>query len=389
MGALCFVLGAATFAAVNTLLYLMANPTFPNPGDQPDLRLPLAGVLAVVLAITLLLGHGGRAFGLGFVTGLLAAMLFMGGCTTHWANPGGTALRNAALARRMAAAQVLSDKRAREKWISEMRRRGLDLDAGVPHLLLAVSCAITQRQKRGEFPDVKGSLPDVGEGCYELNRLQGGPSGWRILYSRVPGKPGDSTLGFLVRARPDTALRLPGPLLETDYRGLILRRDSANAPAFAVGSPLHPIQAAVFDCISKGSDVKPESPTGVMTLRDLVFTRQIGCSRIQLRQVKNDNGVVSPNPNLARLFIPGTGPYVGTGRETIATTWDLFYVAHGKKPADGYDLHVRPTTYGHTGIRSYLLTAGRIHVTWQDRRATPSDPPAEVCESQIRTACGS
>jgi hypothetical protein len=169
----------------------------------------------------------------------------------------------------------------------------------------------------------------------------------------------------------------------------MVRRDSANALAFAVGSPLHVITKVVFPCIQKGSDVPPASPTGVMTLKDLVFTRQIGCDRIQLTRVETGNGVVSPDPNVARLFIPSTGPYVGIGPDNVATIWDLLYVPYGKKPEDGYDLHARPMRYGELGIRSYLLTGGRIHVTWEDRQATTKDPIAEVCERDINAPCGS
>jgi hypothetical protein len=245
-----------------------------------------------------------------------------------------------------------------------------------------MSCVVTQRKKRGEYPGVKDSLPDAGQDCYELTRQQADPSGWRILYSPMPPRQGDSTGGFHLRAGPDAVLRLRGPLLEVDQRGIILRRDSANAPAFAVGSPLPPIQAVLIGCINEGSDVKPASSTAVLTLRDLLFARRSGCFRIQVMPVEN-----SSDSNLARLVVPTTGPYAGGNSWDTYTRWDLSYVPHGKKPSDGYDLHARPTDYGYSGIRSYLLTGGRISVTPEERRATRSDPLAEVCESDINAPC--
>jgi len=169
---------------------------------------------------------------------------------------------------------------------------------------------------------------------------------------------------------------------------MILRRDSADAPAFIVGSPLQPITAVLMDCIRKAPDTKPESPSGVLTLRELVFYPG-HCGRIQLEQVKGDGGTVLPDPNIAHLFLPTTRAFVGIPLEDISTSWDLTYVPHGKTAADGYDLHVRPMMYGYTGVRSYLLTAGQIHVTWEERRATPSDPLAEECEIDPTKACWS
>jgi hypothetical protein len=368
-------------------LYMMANPSFPNPGPQPDLRLPIAGVLIVVLAIVLLLGNPGRAFGLGFGAGMLVQTLFMGWCTGHWYDPGGDAVREAEYARRRPIEEAAAVQRAKAKWIGEVREHGLDLAKGVHRLRLAAGCVLLHRQKQGEYPPVRDSLPEA-EVCYEVHRVKDDETGWRIVYTRIAGKPGDPAEGFRLRAVPDAALKLRGPLVETDNRGLILRRDSSNAPGFAVGSPLQPITAVLMDCIRKNANTKPESRNGVLTLRELVFYPG-HCGRIQLEQVKTDGGSVVPDSNLARLYLPTTRAYVNIPLDDISTSWDLTYVPHGKTPADGYDLHVRPMTYGFTGIRSYFLTEGTVHVTWEDRRATTSDPLAELCERDINAPCGS
>jgi hypothetical protein len=175
-----------------------------------------------------------------------------------------------------------------------------------------------------------------------------------------------------------------------DNRGLIVRRDSANGPTYAVGSPLQPISAVLMDCIRKNSvspEVEANAGTRAMTLRDLVFYPR-HCGRIQLEQVKTDGGYVVDDPNVARLFLPTTRAFVGIPLDDISTSWDLTYVAHGKTPADGYELQVRPMMYGFTGIRSYLMTEREIHVTWEDRRATVTDPLAEACELKPRIPCG-
>jgi hypothetical protein len=383
--AVSFILGAAVFVVANVVLVMMANPSWPNPAPQPDLRLPVAVVLGVVFVIVLLLGRTGRTFGLGFGAGLLLETLFMGPCTAHWYDPGGAPAREAEYARRRPMQEAAALQRAKAKWIREVREHGLDLAVGVHRLRLAAGCVLQHRQKEGEYPPVKDSLPE-SDICYEVHRIKDDETGWRVRYSRIPGKPGDPSDEFRVRAVPDAALKMLGPLVETDYRGLIFRRDSSNAPAFAVGSPLQVITGVLMDCIRKNANIKAESRKGVLTLRELVFYPG-HCGRIQLEQVKTDGGYVLPDSNIARLYLPTTRAYVGFPLEDLSTSWNITYVPHGKTPADGYDLHVRPLTYGFSGIRSYLLTGDAIHVTWEDRPATPSDPPPLACESDINSAC--
>jgi hypothetical protein len=186
--AISFILGAAVFVAANFVLFMMANPSFPNPGPQPDLRLPIAGVLVVVLAIVLLLGNPGRAFGLGFGAGMLVQTLFMGWCTGHWYDPGGDALREARYARRRPIEEAAAVQRAKAKWIREVREHGLDLAKGVHRLRLAAGCVLLHRQKQGEYPPLRDSLPEA-EVCYEVHRVKDDETGWRILYTRIAGKP--------------------------------------------------------------------------------------------------------------------------------------------------------------------------------------------------------
>jgi hypothetical protein len=384
---LSFALGAATFVVSNVVLFIMAYPTMPNPGPQADIRLPLFGLVAIVILISFLLRKTGVAFGAGFASGFLFELLFMSGCTTHWADPGGTALMEARTARRVEAAGVEAEVRSQQKWMDEVRSRGLDLGTGVHRLEIATGCLLDYRAKHDEYPAAAAdSLPDWGDYCWKLRRTRSDETGWRILYSPIAGDTGRRVVGFWIRSGPDAALRIKGPLLEVDH-GIFVRRDSAGAPAFAVGSPLQPITAVVMECIRKNSNLKPESKNGVMTLRHLVLYPG-HCSRLRLQQVKTESGYVLDDPNIARLYLPTTRELVSFPLEDQSTAWDLTYVPHGKTPADGYDLHVRPITYGFTGIRSYLLSGGEVHVTWENRRASLTDPLAEPCEMDPWQACG-
>jgi hypothetical protein len=380
-----FVLGAGTFFAGNVVLIVMAYPTLPNPGPQSDIRLPLFGLVIVVILITFLLGRVGIAFGAGFASCFVFELLFMSGCTTHWADPGGTALHEARVATQVEAAGVEAEARAKRKWQSEVRKNGLDLAIGVHRLELATGCALDHRQKHGEYPAPKDSLPDIRDGCGDLPLRKNDETGWRILYTRIPSRPGDPPNQFRVQAGPDRDLRLKGPLLDLDYRGIIMRRDSASGPAFALGSPLQPIQGVVMDCIRKAAH--PKAPHATLTLQDLIFHSSLGCSRVYLQQVKDDGGTVSPDPNLARLYLPTTRAFTDIRVEDMSTAWNLTYVPLGRTPEDGFDLQVRPMMYGFTGVRSYLMTHGQVHATWEDRPATINDPLAEPCEIDPNQPC--
>ena len=181
---------------------------------------------------------------------------------------------------------------------------------------------------------------------------------------------------------------MKGPLLEVDYRGIIMRRDSAKGPAFALGSPLQPLTAVLINCELKRTGAKPRSPDGVLTLHDVRSSRVQGCGAIDLEAQKDNHETVSDDPNVARLFLPTTYPMVGMPLDDISTSWDIAYVPHGKTPGDGYDLYVRPMMYGFTGVRSYLMGNGVVHATSENRRATQNDPLAEPCETDPHQACG-
>jgi len=381
-----FVLGAGTFFAGNVVLFMMAYPTLPNPGPQSDIRLPLFGLVIAVVLITFLLGRVGIAFGAGFASCFVFELLFMSGCTTHWADPGGTALHEARLATQIEAASVEAEAQAKRKWQSEVRKNGLDLAVGVHRLELATGCVLSHQRKHGEYPAAKDSLPDLGEVCTELTLRKNDETGWRILYTRVPGRPGDPSSEFRVQAGPDRELRMKGPLLEVDYRGIMIKRDGAGEPAFALGSPLQPINGVVMDCIRKGahSNVQPHA---TLTLQDLIFHSSLGCSRVSVQQVKDDGGTVSPDPNLARLYLPTTRAFTDIRVDDMSTAWNLTYVPLGRTPEDGFDLQVRPMMYGFTGVRSYLMTHGQVHATWEDRPATINDPLAEPCEIDPNQPC--
>jgi hypothetical protein len=200
--------------------------------------------------------------------------------------------------------------------------------------------------------------------------------------TRECATPGASAgVGFRIRAVPDTSLRMPGPLLETDQRGIVVRQDSLNAPGYAVGSPLRPIYALLFDCIRDNSAVRGTGPKGVVTLEDLIFTRQRGCGNMQI--FRFESGPPAFDPNVALLNVPTTG----FRRFNVATQYQLLYVPHGKKPDAGYDLQLTPLQYGASGIRSYMLTGGTAHVTWEQRRATIADPLADACERDLSQPC--
>jgi hypothetical protein len=71
------------------------------------------------------------------------------------------------------------------------------------------------------------------------------------------------------------------------------------------------------------------------------------------------------------------------------TSYTLFYVPRGR-PGRAFDVLARPENYGANGVRSYLLTdGGQLHVTTEERAATPADPAPEPCEVDLKTPCGS
>jgi hypothetical protein len=379
-----FVLGAATFVFGNLVLIVLAYPTLPNPGPQADIRLPLFGLVALVVLITFLGRRPGIAFGAGFASGFVYELLFMGACVGHWSDPGGTALRDAHIARVVEASGVEAEARARRKWMSEVRTNGLDLALGVHRMELATGCVLDYRQKHGEYPAAEDSLPKLGAACEDLQLRKHDETGWRILYS-----PTSATPGFQIQAGPDPELRIKGPVLQVDSRGILIRRDSTNGLGFAVGSPLQPITAVIINCLLKRSQAEPQSKSGVVTLADVRHHLIQGCPAIELRDLKDDGGNSSDDPNVARLYLPTTRPFVGFPLDDQSTAWNLTYVPLGKTPADGFDFIVRPMMYGFTGVRSYLITHGEVHATWENRPATVSDPLADQCEFDPYQACGS
>jgi hypothetical protein len=306
--------------------------------------------------------------------------IFMSECMGHWRNPGGTERENAALKRRDAVEAPIAAARMKKRWVALKRQLGLDQAEGVGYVLWAATCALRHRDSVGEYPPTKDDWPLV-DGCSGSADPSYNASGWHIAYTRVRDPRASAGVGFRIRAVPDTSLRMPGPLLETDQRGIVVRQDSLNAPGYAVGSPLRPIYALLFDCIRDNSAVRGTGPKGVVTLEDLIFTRQRGCGNMQI--FRFESGPPAFDPNVALLNVPTTG----FRRFNVATQYQLLYVPHGKKPDAGYDLQLTPLQYGASGIRSYMLTGGTAHVTWEQRRATIADPLADACERDLSQPC--
>ena len=82
-------------------------------------------------------------------------------------------------------------------------------------------------------------------------------------------------------------------------------------------------------------------------------------------------------------------PGMPTPLESNPSNIDGYWIAYDRAPdSSSFVMTARPDHYGVTGIRSYYLDAqGKIHVTMNDRPATPADPLAPECEWRRNVRC--
>ena len=398
-GIFFFVVGICAFAVTNVLLYVVAHPGFPNPGPQDDVRLQVGATLVVLILVSLL-GRGGRGFTAGFVTGFVTILTLARVGTSPlpfeldllaprlsvqmWTSPEGTRLRDAKLARRGDELSKTAVARQQQKWVAEMRRRGMDEAEGTRRALLTMDCAVQYRANHGSYPRASGTVPDVPDCAVFLSGSQTDDNGWRTVY-RTPGKRDNGATGFTIVETPDTALGLDGPIIEANEQGLVTMRAHAGAPAFIRASPLPVLVEWLIPCL--GANIAAYSRQGqqALTMEDLVGRPKISCTAIPLSSINEDSDpTLVRNPNVSRMAVSAPG----FERYNTAAVYNVQYVMHGSRQGEGYDLYAWPMTYAYSGMRSYLLAAdGSIHVTTEKRRARLTDPLALECEHTLNVAC--
>jgi hypothetical protein len=135
-------------------------------------------------------------------------------------------------------------KRDKERWAAT--RGGLDPQLGVQlaHQLLDCHARIhwltPEALAMGGCQAEQSSLIGAARTSYD-----GFDKGWRWQTVTSPR-------GYRVVVRPDPLLQQPGPVFEFDDERLLVKRDSPDAPPFAVDSPL-PAVEAYRQCISASS----------------------------------------------------------------------------------------------------------------------------------------
>ena len=397
-GIFFFLVGLSSFVVANVFLYLGSYPGFPSQAPPGDVRVEVGAVF--LLALVSLLGRAGRGFATGFVTGFVMIVALAVGhahlpfeldllaprvSDQVWGNPEAIRLRQAKLVRRVAEDSRNAPARQRQKWLDEMRHRGMDEAEGTRRALLIADCVVQYRVSYGSYPRPNGTVPDVEKCAAYLSGLQTDEKAWRTVYGTT-GKGDNGAGGFTIVEAPDTALRLDGPIIEVNERGLVTMRAHAGAPAFIRASPLPELVEFVIPCI--GANIAAYSRQGeqALTIEDLVGRSKINCTAIPFTPIYEDSDPsLVRNPNVYRMVL------IAPGFERYNTTavYNVQYVMHGSGQGEGYDLYSWPMTYAYSGMRSYLLAAdGSIHVTTENRRANLSDPLALECEYHLTLPCG-
>lgn len=393
-----FVFGLCLFVPATLILFLAAYPTFSSSSPQRDVRIPVYATLVVLVLITFL-GRAGRAFAVGFGTGLVVVLfaaalrrqnaplpsdfLVLGEFAQMWISPEGTKLRDAKLAVLVEEASKRSAARARQSWLHLMRTRGMDEALGTRSALLATDCAMTYWTQHGQFPPASGTAFHTDQCDNWLGEISKDDEAWRLAY--FPVQTGGRITGFRMALSPDTVLGLDGPIIESNEEGLVTMRAKRGAPAYIRGTPLPAVVNWVVPCVWAIVTAYQLKAHQVYTLEDLVGRAKKVCNEDPLSSIQDDpDPKMVYNPNAARIVV--TAP--GFQKYNTASVYDLLYVRRGKKQGDGYDLYVWPMNYAYSGVRSYLVAADKsIHVTTLRRRATLSDPLALPCESEVKVPC--
>ena len=191
--------------------------------------------------------------------------------------------------------------------------------------------------------------------------------GWRWTYERLPTRTRLGTPNYLLRARPDPQLEMPGPIVARDGDGRVLIRDTDKAPWQTFSTPI-PMMKRFRECVSIAAD--STHPTDVRRWTSLPESAamQRTCKGWWLPPPTTDDGDAVYD---VRLQPPSTWPRISDhvilyrvlspGRFEIRSLW---------------------------GIRRYLLDAdGNLHVTAENRWAEITDAPPESCELDIDITC--
>ena len=372
-----YVLGALTCLVLSLVFSLDRIKSFPNPSPPAALGTytPVVLATAFVLLLVAAIGPRGRSVGAGFlVTLLVLTIVSGGGCTSRWADPVAynvQEIRWSLRDRRFAAQAEATEMR----WRDSVRRSGLSANWGAWRTLMMRRCLQVYADSSSRMPPDSLSIPSYGGLCRSPEAFHQGPQrGYTTRY--VPPAAGAD---YRLITTPLSVLALAGPIIELDERGIVTKRDSAQAPAYASFSPvatMHALRACLDSAFAAAGTPPP-------TVHDLVQSRRSPCAPLGLTPYYGPSEARRTDENAVRVSLP-VGAY---GVEVVAF-YILEYVPIGARFPRKFDLHARPHHFPSTGLRSYLLTAaGALHATSENRAATPADPGPLECESSVRVAC--
>ena len=170
-------------------------------------------------------------------------------------------------------------------------------------------------------------------------------NGWRWESIKTPR-------GYKVVVRPDPLLKQAGPIFEFDDDRLLVRRDAADRPGFAVDSPI-PAVEAYRQCLStSGID---------------------GCRHLERRRGPAEKHRGGP----AESFAVTLG-------DDDASRLEVRVFPEGRHAEGTFELHVAGR-----GRRYMFVEGGDWHVTpiWLGGIAIAKNPPPEPCERDLRVPC--
>ena len=362
-------------------MWLVDNPILHEGALRvsPGVWTPILLVIAFVLLLLAAIGWRGWSFGVGFVAALaILTVGSVGSCTGHWADPLHYLLvyqRDVEATTRNRARTTAAD----QKWRDSLRTAGMWRAWGARRTLLITSCIATYRRRDGarRLPPDSATITNQGTGCRDWDAFEGRRSGWSWRY--VPSRTGDS--GFVLESYPDPPIGLDGPLYLIDESGLLVERERTGAPAMLVTSPVA-VMHALRVCIRQALALPRPRGSARGTSLTLEAIRNLPGSPCPSLGVVAFGGVGAGDSNAAVIRLPQ-----GALLNDQVTAYTLLYVPKDRT-GRAFDVLARPQYFPGSGVRSYLLTeAGQLHVTAQERAATPADPAPEPCEVDLKAPC--
>ena len=221
--------------------------------------------------------------------------------------------------------------------------------------------------------------------------LPGGPTRYTLAgdpgyrWSYVAGAPDDAgrVFRYSIRVEPDSLLRKPGPVYLSDETGLLMERVRAGDQASVVASPVQFL-----------SDIRP-------------CVAQLQAER-RRRAARTDHWYSAPSafdaaastcPDIASRLRERSRPDSATvavpiheRRGEFLDTAGVYLVTYIPLDAEGWMFLLRATPQTgsryRAGVRRYLVAAdGSLHVTSEQRDATPDDPAPPACEIDPPAPC--